>query len=211
MKTHTKSNRRFIIPPLNDTRIVQPGTNPVQQQASQKQNGGFALDTIFVPVDFSASSLKALDFAVALARRMGTSIMLLHALAPVYVSVKFDSPRLRPLRAQAFQDAKRGLATLSKRLVRRHVPVRHQVLKGVAHAVIIEAASKAKADLIVMGSEGRSGVNRFLVGSVAERVFRHAHCPVLIVRDQHRKLLPKRSGDLRKSGSGGDRLGNQGG
>ena len=186
MKTHTKSNRRFSIPPLNGTRIVQPGTNPVQQQASQKQIGDFALDTIFVPVDFSDGSLKALDFAVSLARRVGASIRLLHALSPIYLSGKFDSPRLRPLRAQAFEDAKKRLATLSKRRVRRHVPVRHQVLKGAAHAVIIEAASKAKADLIVMGSEGRSGVNRFLVGSVAEKVIRHARCPVLIARDRTR-------------------------
>lgn len=192
MKTHTASDKRCSAPPLNGSRIVQLGTNPVQQQANQRQTGDFTLDMIFVPVDFSANSLKALDFAVALARRMGASIMLLHALAPIYLSGKFDSPRLRPLRAQAFQDAKRRLATLSKRRVQRHVPVSHQVLKGAAYAVIIEAAAKAKADMIVMGSEGRSGLNRLLVGSVAGRVFRHAHCPVLIVRSQHRSILPKR-------------------
>lgn len=192
MKTPIKSNKRCYVPPLNGSRIVQPGTNPVQQRASQKQTGDLALDMILVPVDFSAGSLKALDFAMSLARRMGATIMLLHALTPIYLSGKFDSPRLRSLRAQAFEDAKRRLATLSRRLVRRHVPVRHQVLKGAAYAVVVEAASKAKADLIVMGSEGRSGVNRFLVGSVAERVFRHAHCPVLIVRNPHQNVLPKR-------------------
>ena len=54
-----------------------------------------------------------------------------------------------PLRAEALKDAKRQLATLAKRRVRPHVPVRHYVLKGVAYSVIVEAASKAKADLIV--------------------------------------------------------------
>jgi|EBPBio282013_DNA_FD.fasta_scaffold10500_4 universal stress protein A len=193
MKTQTTSDKRCSAPPLNGSRIVQSGTNPVQQKANQRQADDFALDMIFVPVDFSAGSLKALDFAVALARRMGASIMLLHALAPIYLSGKFDSPRLRPLRAQAFEDAKRRLATLSRRRVRRHVPVRHQVIKGADYAVIIEAAAKTKADLIVMGSEGRSGVNRFLVGSVAEKVFRHAHCPVLIVRNQRRSDSSKRT------------------
>ena len=166
------------------SRVVKNAKNPDRKLERQKHVGGFDLNTILVPVDFSASSLEALDFAVSLAGRLDASIVLLHALDPIYSPGRFDSPRLRPLRAQALEDAKRQLATLAKRRVRPHVPVRHHVLKGVAYSVIVEAASKAQADLIVMGSEGRTGMNRFLVGSVAEKVIRHARCPVLIARDR---------------------------
>lgn len=82
------------------------------------------------------------------------------------------------------RDATLKLAKLAKRRVKSHVPVGHHVLKGIAYSVIVEAAAKAKADMIVMGSEGRTGMSRFLVGSVAEKVIRHARCPVLIVRNK---------------------------
>ena len=146
----------------------------------------FALRVILVPVDFSASSLHALDHAVALAKRFDASIKLLHVLDPMYAPGRFDAPRLRSLRADALRDAKLKLAKLAKRHVQAHVAVRHRVLDGIAYSVIIETAAKAKADMIVMGSEGRTGMRRFLVGSVAEKVIRHAPCPVLIVRNKRR-------------------------
>jgi nucleotide-binding universal stress UspA family protein len=144
---------------------------------------------ILVPVDFSVGSLKALDYAVPLARSLDASIYLLHALDPIYSSQKFDAPRLRPLRAQALEAAKQQLGLLAKRHVPSHVFVNWQVLKGVAHSVIVEAAAKSNADLIVMDSEGRTGVGRFFIGSVADKVVRHAPCPVLVVRDRHHKTL----------------------
>ena len=147
---------------------------------------------ILVPVDFSAGSLKALDFAVSLARCLDASIYLLHVLDTIFSSKQFDSPRLRPLRAQATATAKQKLGLLANQHVRSHVFINWQVLGGVAHSVIVEAAAKSKADLIVMGSEGRTGVNRFLVGSVAEKVVRHAPCPVLVVRDQHHETSTNR-------------------
>jgi nucleotide-binding universal stress UspA family protein len=70
--------------------------------------------------------------------------------------------------------------------VKPHVPVTQKLLKGAAYSVIVAAAAQARADLIVMGSEGRTGMSRFLMGSVAEKVVRHARCSVLIVRDRER-------------------------
>jgi universal stress protein A len=145
-----------------------------------------ALRVILVPVDFSPRSLQALDLAVALAKRFDASIKLLHVLDPLHAPGRFDAPRLRSLRGDSLRDAKLKLAKLAKRHVKAHVAVRHRVLDGIAYAVIIEAAAKAKADMIVMGTEGRTGMSRFLVGSVAEKVIRHARCPVLIVRNKRR-------------------------
>jgi len=186
MKAHTKPINHLRTSTRNASRVGENDTHLSRSLKSSKRTADIDLSTILVPVDFSAGSLEALDFAVSLARRVAASIVLLHALDPIYSPGRFDSPRLRPLRAQALKDAKQQLAMLAKRRVQPHVPVRHQVLNGVAYSVIVEAASKARADLIVMGSEGRTGMNRFLVGSVAEKVIRHARCPVLVVRDKAR-------------------------
>jgi nucleotide-binding universal stress UspA family protein len=157
-------------------------TSSATRTGDPANNGSVDLNTIFVPVDFSPSSLNALNFAVSLARRLGASIVLVHVLDLIYVSGRLDSRRLRSLRAEAHEDAERLLAGLAKRRVRPHVPVRHHLLKGTPSAKIVEMASRNGADLIVMGSEGRGGMKRFLVGSVAERVIHQAHCPVLFVR-----------------------------
>ena len=138
--------------------------------------------TILVPVDFSTNSLRALDFAGSLVQQFSADLVLVHVLDPIYTPGRFDSPRLRPLRREALQDAKANLAKLAR--VRRNgapQPVKHHIIDGVAHAAIIDFAKKAKADWIVMGSKGRTGMKRFLAGSVAERVVRYATCPVLIV------------------------------
>ncbi|HEY9175491.1 MAG TPA: universal stress protein [Verrucomicrobiae bacterium] len=150
------------------------------------------MNTILVPVDFSTGALHALNFAASLARRLGSSIVLVHVMDSIYVSGRFDSRRLRSLRAEAHEESKRRLYALAKRRVRPQVPVRHYLLKGAPSAKIVEMALKTGVDLIVMGSEGRSGIKRLLVGSVAEKVVRLAHCPVLIARRPVRLNLPGR-------------------
>jgi nucleotide-binding universal stress UspA family protein len=159
--------------------------NSERQRVSQKLGTRSELKTIFVPVDFSVSSLKALDFAVALATRFKASIELRYVLDPMYSPGRFEAPRLRSVRTEAVKEATlklAKLAKLAKARVKPHVPVRHRVLKGIAYSAIVEAAAKIKSDIIVMGSEGRTGMSRFLIGSVAEKVVRHAQSPVLIVR-----------------------------
>lgn len=186
MKTKVSSKKRSTMRRSGGSRALRRGANQAQQLANRKHIGNLALNMIMVPVDFSAGSLKALDFALSLARSVDASIYLLHALDLIYSFEQFDSPRLRPLRAQALEDARRQLRTLAKRHARSHVFINWQVLGGAAYSVIVEAAAKGKADLIVMGSEGRTGLNRLFVGSVAEKVVRHAPCPVLVVRDKAR-------------------------
>ena len=165
--------------------LTAPGASVTPGKVS-KHVAGADLRTLLVPVDFSRRSLEALDFAVSLAQELDASILLLHVLDPIYTPGRFDSSRLRPLRAEALREAKAKLAKLAKRRVKPHVPVRHQLLKGLAYSGIVECAAKEKVDLIVMASEGRTGVSRFLIGSIAEKVIRHAPCSVMIVRDKAR-------------------------
>lgn len=157
-----------------------------QQGASDKVRPLVTPGAILVPVDFSPPSLEALDFAVSLAQRLDASILLLHVLSPLHTPGRFDSPKLRSLRAEALQEAKRKLAKLAKQRVKPHAPVRHNLLKGLAHSGIVKYAAKAKVDLIVMASKARAGVSRFLIGSVTEKVIRQAPCSVLVVREKAR-------------------------
>ena len=186
MKPKTKSINRSAALALGGSRVARSRNKSSRRSLDHSRNGKFSLNSILVPVDFSPGSVKALGLAVSLARRFGASIILLHALDSNYSSRHFDSLRLLPLRAQAFVDARQRLARLTKQHVQPLIPIIYRVGLGVAYSVIVEAATNTQADLVVMGSEGRTGVNRFLVGSVAEKVVRHARCPVLVVRNKIR-------------------------
>lgn len=159
-----------------------PATRAKRGSTRRPARPALKLRTILVPVDFSKHSLAALDFAISLAQLTGASILVCHALDPIYSSGRFDAPRLRPFRAQALADAKLRLAKLADQRVKPHVPVVHRVVQGVAYTAIVEIASRARASLIVMGSRGRTGLSRLFIGSVAERVVRLAPCPVLVMR-----------------------------
>ena len=177
MKTQTIKRRL----PRN-LRAVRHDAAPAKVRTKEPRRiSDFTLRVILVPVDFSAGSLKALDFAVALAKPFAASIELLHVLDPIYATGRFNAPRLRQLRREAVHDAKRRLANVARRNVNGRL--RHTMLNGTPYAEIVEMAVRINANMIVMGSRGRTGLGRFLVGSVAEKVIRHARCPVLIVRD----------------------------
>ena len=163
-------------------RTVPRSVRTARHDASAKaRTNELALSVILVPVDFSSGSLKARDFAVALAEPFGASVELLHVLDPIYAAGRFDAPRLRQFRREAVHDAKRKLANMARR--NWNGRLRHVLVNGTPYAEIVEKAARINANMIVMGSRGRTGLGRFLVGSVAEKVIRHAHCPVLIVRD----------------------------
>ena len=137
---------------------------------------------ILVPIDFSAGSLRALEFAASLAVQFDAALILVHVLDPVFTQGRFDSPRLRPLRAEARQEAEAKLGKLAQHCTAEsQCTMKHQVIDGAAPDGILAYAKKANADWIVMGSKGQTGVKRLLAGSVAERVVRQATCPVMIV------------------------------
>jgi glycine betaine transporter len=134
---------------------------------------------VLVPVDFSTLSLAALRHALTLAAASGARVVLLHVLEPIHPGLLMDTT--------AVQTAARQVANerLEKLLIetRRTCPMASRELRA-GHPVttIIALAKRTQADLIVMGTRGRTGLRRALIGSVAERVVREAHCPVLVVR-----------------------------
>jgi len=149
------------------------------------------ISRILVPVDFSVHSEFALQYAIALAHRLNASLHLLHvvedpvatgALAPEGVFTDLDE-----LRAELIADAERRLLTYRGQAERAQVPVVTAARVGLTSPAILEHAKTLNVDLIVMGTHGRTGVAHLFVGSVAERVLRHAPCPVLTVREGARR------------------------
>lgn len=134
-----------------------------------------------VPIDFSKGSEVALDYALAMARENEARLTLLHVVptALVYPSggTRFDVYGLLE------RDARQSLARLMQRKKLSAGTVQSIVTRGLNPAEIIaRQAKKLKASMIIMGSHGRTGLQRLLLGSVAERTVRLAGCPVLIVK-----------------------------
>ena len=140
---------------------------------------------ILHPTDFSSASRAAFDRALAMSRDSRAELMILHALAPIVpmMGEGYVPPQTyEAIDAAARQGAQRKLAALVARARKARVRVRGLVVEGSPHERIVRAAKRLRADLIVMGTHGRSGLARLFVGSVASRVVSAASCPVMTVR-----------------------------
>jgi nucleotide-binding universal stress UspA family protein len=142
---------------------------------------------ILHPTDFSECASQAETLAVRLARDLGGELVLTQVLveAPLY-GEGFANVR----EAQKVYDAQRRWSeeTLEGRagqIRKEHgIKVRWTLSVGLPYDEIVRAAAHEHAEMIVMGTHGRSGLNRLLLGSVAERVIRLASCPVVTVRQK---------------------------
>jgi nucleotide-binding universal stress UspA family protein len=141
----------------------------------------YAIRTIVHPTDFSEYSDAAFLLACSLARHHGAKLVLLHVgeppvvvtggamTPPVPLPQEYDRPAL---------EAKlRGL-----KLTDQNVMVERRVVYGIPASQILDVAQASKCDVIVMGTHGRGGLRRAVVGSVAEQVMRKAPCPVMTVK-----------------------------
>lgn len=138
---------------------------------------------ILVPLDFSANSNHALDYAHELARKFDAALHLVHVCeVPSMITASMDayaiaytdwSQRLGEEAERQLNEIKRGL----------DVKVSTEVLFGSPASAIVEDAVTNNADLIVMGTHGHGAVMHVLMGNVAERVVRMAPCPVMTVRE----------------------------
>jgi len=142
---------------------------------------------ILVPTDFSRSSLKAVDYAVELAKQNHAELILVHIIEPMNYAVPRYLPEPTALLEEQRKQAQDALDRLTERVIARYPRCRSEVHLGVVYQRIAELARTLKTDLIVIATHGRTGLAHLLIGSVAERVVRMAPCPVLTVRSP---LLP---------------------
>jgi universal stress protein A len=142
-----------------------------------------AIRAILHPTDFSGHSQAAFRLACSLARDHGARLVVLHAVPAGTVELLALSQLGTQERTKGIRDSYRSdLARIQP--TDPDVRVEHRLEDGNPATVILRVAEEIPADLVVMGTHGRSrtGLSRLLMGSVAEQVVRHATCPVLTVR-----------------------------
>lgn len=142
-----------------------------------------SIQRVLVPIDWSADSRAALDYARALAKAVGAELTLVHVVDPHEVEGLF-----RPARPQAWERALADARGRMRDLVGEVDPaLPFTVLEGRAADLVADHACAMKADLIVTGAAGAAaGLRRLLVGSTTERLVKIAPCPVLVVREETR-------------------------
>jgi nucleotide-binding universal stress UspA family protein len=142
--------------------------------------------TVLHPTDFSDSSDTAFRLACSLARDYGARLVVLHV-APLPLAVSAEGVLVLP--------AELDLEALGERLHELRpdgptVRVEYRLLQGDAAAEVLRVAKEIRSDLIVMGTHGRTGLGRLVMGSVAEQVVRKAACPVLTVKTPQGRAAP---------------------
>jgi nucleotide-binding universal stress UspA family protein len=139
---------------------------------------------ILVPVDLMEGSRAIVDYAVQLARPFNASVELLHAWEPpqyVAPDLLVAAPGWNPqsLEKTALDAARKELEALIGSFKGASVPLTQRLEVGEPAAAVLRVAEVGGFDLIVMGTHGRRGLPRLLLGSVAQKVIARAHCPVL--------------------------------
>ncbi len=147
--------------------------------------GGCMYRKVMVPLDGSRTAECALPHMQAVVTGCGVAdVVLLRVIGPLpapgYVVItEHDRARLE---AEHGAEAARYLETIAKRLADEGLSVDTDTAEGDATESIVDYADKHGVDLIVMATHGRTGIGRFMMGSVAERVVRHSNVPILLVR-----------------------------
>jgi universal stress protein A len=138
----------------------------------------FKLKEILVPVDFTACSLKALAYAVPIAKQLGATLTLLHVVEPTYMAAA-DMGVVVDVETE--DDVRKEMEKLRRRFADQ-VRCQPIIRNGSAESEIINVAKELASDLIILSTHGRTGLERLLLGSTVEKVVRRAGCPILIVR-----------------------------
>ncbi|MBP2251461.1 universal stress protein [Halarchaeum nitratireducens] len=138
-------------------------------------------DRILVPTDGSPESEDAIDEAMELAELTGATVVALYAVdTRDYTAL--PEAKWTTLQDELYAEGEEAVAAVAERGDEEGIPVEKIVAEGSPHEVILDTVTDEDCDAIVMGTHGRSGVERFLLGSVTERVLRHAEVPVMVVR-----------------------------
>ena len=150
------------------------------------------IKTILHPTDFSESSKYAMSYAISFAEEFQATLVLLHVIEQISSALYFDmlqAPPLTQLMVNIEKQAKQALDEVLPPELRGKLPAEYILRKGVPFVEILRCAGQVKADMIVLGTHGRTGLKHALFGSVAEKVVRKATCPVLSVRHPHQKFV----------------------
>ena len=144
-------------------------------------------ETILFPTDGSDPSFRALDHALDLADAYGATLHALYVVDTTYPYADFDGGSIdpEPLFRALREEGERTLDEVEERADDAGIPLVSATREsGYVHRAILEYADENDVDVIVMGTHGRRGLDRWILGSVTERVVRTADVPVLTVRSE---------------------------
>ena len=150
------------------------------------------LKRVLVPVDFSGDSLNALAYARALVKPFKAEVVLVHVIEPIYYAAPGDmymaSPNLATIIDEQERVAAHQLKRIAADLAKRGQRVRTVLKTGSPAQVIIDTAQRTGTDLIVMATHGRTGLKRWVYGSVTAKVLRSVSCSMLVIRPTDAEL-----------------------
>lgn len=160
-------------------------------KGARETNPVFRLKRILVPLDFSDSSKKALSYARPFAEQFGAEVTLLHVVerAATSESYYFIPPGLEEANMRREQDLRTKLCELREQEIGAEIRGDAIVQFGEPCHEIVRVAEDEQTDLIILATHGYTGLKHALLGSTAERVVRHAPCPVLIVREREHDFV----------------------
>lgn len=153
---------------------------------------------LMIATDFSEPAEAAEAHGLDLARRLGAEVVYVHVGTEpsLYGEGPFGMAQVRSILEAQRRWASERLAERVERAGAAGIPARSLLLDGVPHQQIVKAAERERPAMLVIGTHGRTGVERVLVGSVAERVVRLASCPVLTVRAAKERTVGDVGGSL---------------
>jgi nucleotide-binding universal stress UspA family protein len=149
-----------------------------------------SIKSVLVPVDFSKESTLAVKFATSLAQQYGSKLYLLHVLEPLHTSFQVEIGNLREFEERRRATIREDLSRIIPAEIKKSLGV-EEILKigSPVYHVIAEKAEELDVELIVIPTHGRTGLSHILLGSVAEKVIRHAPCPVFVIRNPKDKYV----------------------
>ncbi|ATW23635.1 universal stress protein [Candidatus Formimonas warabiya] len=140
---------------------------------------------ILVAIDGSEQSLKAVDSALELAQKVDSEIMFLEVVPPIPAFGTYKKALEHTIHERdekMIAEARETIANSAKKFDELHIPYKSKVVIGDPAEQICLIAEEEHISLIIMGTLGKTGITRFLMGSVSSKVVAHAHCSVLLTR-----------------------------
>lgn len=137
---------------------------------------------ILIPTDGSNCSLRAAKLAIRLAKIFGAEILAIYVVDTVILEEIAKIAEREIAEKELKEKGERYLNYVTKSAEKEGLKVKTFLTEGEPYDKIVQYAKSSEADLIIMGTYGRRGAERILIGSVAERVIEYAPCPVLVVR-----------------------------
>ena len=164
-------------PPIRQRfRIVSSQIRPEKPKTPELK-----ISNVLVPIDFSEPSLRAIELALPLVKRLGAELHFLHVFAPDYPLASMVAMPLIVPEPQVGQRVRRHLKDVAAKYLVSLRPQNIHAIKGRPFAEICRLARDLGIDLIVTSTRGQTGMKHLLLGSTAERVVRYSPCPVLVV------------------------------